>query len=63
MLNELRFLRFGRLTYEYLVDMYCRIEDERLQYLREGKTRQAKEVFAAREEEDMQEKDDYEAEL
>jgi hypothetical protein len=41
--------------------MYCRIEDERLQYLREGKTRQAREVFAA--EEDTQEKDDYEMEL
>jgi hypothetical protein len=33
--------------------MYCCIEDERLQYLREGKTRQAREVFAAGEEEDM----------
>ena len=43
--------------------MYCRIEDERLQYLREGKTRQAREVFAAGEEEDTQEKDDYEMEL
>jgi hypothetical protein len=63
LLRKRRFLQFGRLTCEYLVDMYCRIEDERLQYLREGKTRQAREVFAAGEEEDTQEKDDYEMEL
>jgi hypothetical protein len=41
--------------------MYSRIEDERLQYIREGKLRQAGEVFAG--EEDTQEKDDYEMEL
>ena len=41
--------------------MYSRIEDERLQYLREGKIRQAGEVFAG--EEDTQEKDEYETEL
>jgi hypothetical protein len=41
--------------------MYSRIEGERLQYIREGKIRQAGEVFA--EEEDTQEKNDYEIEL
>jgi Helitron helicase-like domain at N-terminus len=61
LLNEPRFLQFGRLTCEYIVDMYSRIEDERLQYIREGKLRQAGEVFAG--EEDTQEKDDYEMEL
>jgi hypothetical protein len=49
LLSESRFLLLGRLTCEYIVDMYCRIEDERLQYLREGKTRQAREVFTAEE--------------
>jgi hypothetical protein len=29
--------------------MYCRIEDERLQYLREGKIHQAAEVFIGEE--------------
>jgi hypothetical protein len=41
--------------------MYSRIEDEWLQYIREGKPRQAGEVFVG--EEDTQEKDDYEMEL
>jgi Helitron helicase-like domain at N-terminus len=43
------------------MDMYSRIENERLQYIREGKLRQASEVFAG--EEDTQEKDNYEMEL
>ena len=41
--------------------MYSRIKDEWLQYIREGKLRQAGEVFAG--EEDTQEKGDYEIEL
>jgi hypothetical protein len=59
--REPRFLQFGRLTCKYIVDMYSRIEDERLQYIREGKMRQAGEVFTG--EEDTQEKDDYKIEL
>ncbi|CUS06725.1 unnamed protein product [Tuber aestivum] len=32
--TEKRFLQFGRLTREYLVDMYSHVEDERLSYIR-----------------------------
>jgi hypothetical protein len=39
LLHEAHFLQFGRLTCEYIVDMYSCIEDERLQYIREGKMR------------------------
>ena len=41
--------------------MYYRIEDERLQYIREGKICQAGKVFAG--EEDTQEKNEYKTEL
>jgi hypothetical protein len=41
LLREPRFSYFGSLTCEYIVDMYCRIEDERLQYIREARQRQA----------------------
>lgn len=34
MLSEVRFQQFGRLAGEYLVDMYSRVEDERLSYIR-----------------------------
>ncbi|CAG8840893.1 36230_t:CDS:1, partial [Racocetra persica] len=33
LLHEQRFLVFGRLTSEYLVDMYSRVEEERLTYI------------------------------
>jgi hypothetical protein len=36
-LNETRFRMFGRLFNEYLVDMYCRVEDQRLDYIRRGR--------------------------
>lgn len=34
---EPRFLLFGRLTCEYVVDMYSRTEKERLQYLKRSR--------------------------
>lgn len=37
LLTEPRFAAFGSLMCEYLVDMYCRIEDETLQYIRHGR--------------------------
>lgn len=40
LLGEPRFCYFGRLTCEYLVDMFSRIEDARLHYLRYGRTLQ-----------------------
>lgn len=33
-LSEVRFQQFGRLAGEYLVEMYSRVEDERLSYIR-----------------------------
>jgi Helitron helicase-like domain at N-terminus len=39
-----RFLLFGRLTSEYLCDMYSRIEEERLLFIRKGRLHQAHEV-------------------
>jgi len=46
LLCEERFDRWGRLTCEYLVDMYSRLEEERLEYIRNGKLRQARQIFA-----------------
>lgn len=37
LLTDDRFLTFGRLTSEYLCDMYSRIEEERLQFIRRGR--------------------------
>lgn len=37
---EPRFLVLGRLCGEYLVDMYSRVEDERLDYIRRGREKQ-----------------------
>jgi hypothetical protein len=45
LLHEYRFRQLGRLACEYLVDMYSRIEDERLQYIQEGRLRQAQQVY------------------
>jgi Helitron helicase-like domain at N-terminus len=42
LLTEKRFLSLGRLTCEYLVDMYSRVEDERLTYIRYGRKLQHK---------------------
>lgn len=39
-LREYRFKLFGRLLNEYVVDMYSRVEDERLMYLRDGRKKQ-----------------------
>ena len=41
LLTEPRFLTFGRLTCEYVVDMYSRTEDDRLNYLRMARTIQS----------------------
>jgi hypothetical protein len=38
LLTEPRFLTFGRLTCEYVVDMYPRTEDDRLNYLQIART-------------------------
>jgi hypothetical protein len=46
LLHEDRFDQWGRLTCEYLVDMYSRLEEERLEYIRNGKLRQARQIFA-----------------
>ena len=35
---------FGQLFNEYLVDMYSRVEDERLSYLRAGRLQQYNEM-------------------
>ncbi|CAG8641606.1 26675_t:CDS:2 [Racocetra persica] len=43
LLHEQRFLIFGRLTSEYLVDMYSRVEEERLTYILNEKNRLNKE--------------------
>lgn len=45
LLHEERFQQWGRLTCEYLVDMFSRIEDERLEYIRNGKQHQAQNLF------------------
>ena len=42
--TENRFLQFGRLTGEYLVDMYSRVEDERLSYIRQALQQQMNQV-------------------
>jgi Helitron helicase-like domain at N-terminus/PIF1-like helicase len=39
-LTEDRFLRWTRLAQEYMVDMYSRVEDERINFIREGRRRQ-----------------------
>jgi hypothetical protein len=59
LLCEERFDQWGRLTCEYLVDMYSRLEEERLEYIRNGKLRQARQIFAddARDE-DLEDDDD-----
>ena len=41
LLTDDRFLLFGRLTSEYLCDMYSRIEEERLQFVRRGRVHEA----------------------
>jgi hypothetical protein len=43
LLTDDRFLLFGRLTSEYLCDMYSRIEEERLQFIRKGRLHEARE--------------------
>jgi len=40
LLKEPRFLQLGRLTCEYCVDMYSRVEEKRLNYLRQGRQAQ-----------------------
>ena len=45
LLHEERFQQWGRLTCEYLVDMFSRIEEERLEYIRNGKQIQAQDLF------------------
>jgi len=42
--TERRFLQFGRLTGEYLVDMYSRVEDARLAYIRRALQQQMNQV-------------------
>jgi hypothetical protein len=41
LISETRFLQLGRLACEYCVDMYSRVEEERLNYLRLGRHDQA----------------------
>lgn len=41
LLTEPRFQMLGRLGCEYMCDMFSRLEDERLQYIRRGKQREA----------------------
>ncbi|KAK1502270.1 hypothetical protein CABS01_16959 [Colletotrichum abscissum] len=41
LLSEARFLTFGRLACEYLVDMYSRIEETNLDYLRRARSMQS----------------------
>lgn len=41
LLTDDRYLSFGRLTCEYLCDMYSRIEEERLGFIRRGRLRHA----------------------
>jgi hypothetical protein len=43
LLTDDRFLLFGRLTSEYLCDMYSRIEEERLQFIRRGRIHESQE--------------------
>lgn len=40
LLQEEQFTIFGQLTCEYLVDMYSRVEEERLAYIRRGREQQ-----------------------
>jgi Helitron helicase-like domain at N-terminus len=40
LLTEPRFLNMGRLTCEYIVDMFSRMEDERLDYIKMGRKEQ-----------------------
>jgi hypothetical protein len=40
LLREIRFREFGLLTNEYLIDMYSRVEEERLIYLKRGRADQ-----------------------
>ena len=42
LLTEPRFLSIGRLTCEYIVDMFSRMEDERLDYIKMGRKEQLK---------------------
>ena len=44
LLTDDRFLMFGRLTSEYLCDMYSRIEEEHLLFIRRGRLHQAHEI-------------------
>ena len=44
LLQEPRFCVFGRLACEYLVDMYSRVEEERLLFLRRGRQEQQRRV-------------------
>jgi hypothetical protein len=43
LLREPRFIDLGRLGSEYICDMYSRIEEERLQFIRRGRISQARE--------------------
>lgn len=40
LLTESRFLTFGRLTNEYICDMFSRVEDEKLNYIYRGRSQQ-----------------------
>jgi Helitron helicase-like domain at N-terminus len=45
LLHEERFQQWSHLTCEYLVDMFSRIEEERLEYIRNGRQMQARDLF------------------
>ncbi|CAG8496235.1 7053_t:CDS:2 [Cetraspora pellucida] len=67
LLHEQRFLTFGRLTSEYLVDMYSRVEEERLNYILNEKKRLNKEKLVQQRNnitiEDYEHDDDNESSL
>ena len=50
LLTEPRFQTFGRLANEYLIDMFSRVEEERLQYIRSSHSFQLKQLEEQREE-------------
>jgi hypothetical protein len=53
LLTDDRFLLFGRLTSEYLCDMYSRVEEERLQFIHKGRLHEARENDAEMEDHDI----------
>ena len=46
-LTDYRFRLLGRLTCEYLIDMYSRVEEERLNYIQQGRQRQVQQYKLA----------------